>query len=146
MQYLFFFLLFFQDEEEMRIFFLLAAWNRWESFSIRVDFEWQVIGMENSVPHVRERVCVCVYSTGNTCAPCNYTHYTAGCGSAWYASRHQKNIWIVDSIVAQLLWQSTTLFMLQLPRLNSISQANTLFYCNYAKDLTAHCVVRRDVQ
>lgn len=42
--------------------------------------------------------------------------------------------------------ESTTLFMLQLPSLNSISQANTLFYCNYAKDLTAHCVVGRDVR
>lgn len=42
--------------------------------------------------------------------------------------------------------ESTTLFMLQLPSLNSISQANTLFYCNYAKDLTAHCVLGRDVR
>lgn len=125
----------------------------WASFSTEADFEWQVKGMEKiwCFAHTCESVCVylraCVrYPTGNTCAPCNYTHYTAGCGSAWYAGRQwEKNIWIVDSIVAQELWQSTTLFMLQLPRLNSISQANTLFYCNYAKDLTAHCVVRRDV-
>lgn len=48
----------------------------------------------------RAYVSAC-YPTGNTCAPCNYTHYTAGCGSAWYAGRRQKNIWIVDSIVAQ---------------------------------------------